>query len=468
MHESTASRALLIGALFAGCATQSVDPRPDHERARFLIREATGRSEIFDPDAPLLSQTEIDAVMEDGLTLDEALRVALLNNRHLQAQFLGLGVARADLVQAGLLRNPSLSLGFLFPTSGGQPKITADLIGSIADLWQLPDRQKVADMALAKAVYEVSRSAGELVVQTESAYFDSVAARALLDHARASADVNRAMHEAVSERVRAGVATATDANLAQSQLLGAELAARRAEFADVGAKRRLATALSLEQDLVSVELTDPLPELITLELDREGLVTRARATRLDVRAAEASIQAADAQVAFERRRVWPSLDVGLSAEQPEADSPIDLLIGPSATAVLPIFDRNTAQIRRAEFRRDQLRKEYEALAADVGQEVRTAVDHAVSAALSARFVTDELLPQAERTAELARTAYELGSTTSLALLESQRVALLGRQHRIEVLLEAARARVELERAAGASLEMLARENSPPADVDAHP
>jgi cobalt-zinc-cadmium efflux system outer membrane protein len=49
-------------------------------------------------------------VLAGGLELDEALRLAPLNNRHLQAEFAALGVARADLVQAGLLRNPSASV----------------------------------------------------------------------------------------------------------------------------------------------------------------------------------------------------------------------------------------------------------------------------------------------------------------------------------------------------------------------
>ncbi|MFN0245068.1 MAG: TolC family protein [Planctomycetota bacterium] len=449
MRESNAHRALLFGVLCAACAGANVDPRPDQERARSLIEATTGRSEMFDPDVPLLSTSEIDALLVDGLALEEALRLALLNNRRLQAQFLGLGVARADLVQAGLLRNPSLGVGFLIPSGGGRTKLTADLVANIADLWQLPDKQKVADLALAESVYDVSRFAGELVVQTQGSYFESVAARELAAHAQESVNVSRSMLEAVQERVHAGVATIVEANIAHSQLLAAELAARRADVANSTAKRRLAALLSLEQDLVSVELVDPLPEPSPTNRDRESLVARARASRLDVRAAEAGIRTADAQVELERRRVWPTLDIGLSAERPEGGSSTDLLAGPTVSTTLPIFDRNTAQIRRAQFRREQLQREYEALVADVTQDVRAASDRAASAAQSARFVSDELLPQAERSAELARVAYDLGSTTMLALLESRRAALLARQYRIEAFLVATQARIELECAIGA-------------------
>src|SRR5438045_1448774 len=40
------------------------------------------------------------------LTIDQAVQIALLNNRNLQATYEELGIAQADLVQAGLLQNP--------------------------------------------------------------------------------------------------------------------------------------------------------------------------------------------------------------------------------------------------------------------------------------------------------------------------------------------------------------------------
>ena len=51
--------------------------------------------------------------IDDGLTQDEAVAIALWNNPDFQVQLANLGFARADLVEAGLLQNPVLSL--LFP-----------------------------------------------------------------------------------------------------------------------------------------------------------------------------------------------------------------------------------------------------------------------------------------------------------------------------------------------------------------
>ncbi len=447
---------LFVCSLCAACASSEVEPRPDQEQARSLIRDATGQAEIYDPDAPVLSSGEIDFALADGLGLDESLRLALLNSRRLQAGFLGLGVARADYVQAGLLKNPTLGVSFLFPSWGGHPKITADLLQSLVDLWALPARQEVAGNALQERIFELSRFAGELVVDTKDAYFESVATQELLATARENATVAQSAFEAVQRRAQAGVATLVEQNLAEGQALGADLALRSAEQANFSAKRRLAALLSIEADLMEVELLDPLPDPRAAEMDREALVARSRTTRLDLKAAEAAVAMAEAQLALERRRSIPDVQVGLSYERPEAGGSGGSLLGPAASFELPIFDRNQAQVRRAELLRDQLTREYEALAADVGQEVRAAVDRAGSAARTAQFVSGELLPQAQRTLELVRTSYELGDTTLLALLESQRTALQARSTRISALLEAARTRVEIERAAGASLEALDR------------
>ena len=46
----------------------------------------------------------------------EAIQVCLLNNPGLQAAFLDIGMARADVVQSGLLSNPSLTALVRFPT----------------------------------------------------------------------------------------------------------------------------------------------------------------------------------------------------------------------------------------------------------------------------------------------------------------------------------------------------------------
>ncbi|MCI0588392.1 MAG: TolC family protein [Planctomycetes bacterium] len=447
MRRSASLRSLAVLSI-AGCAT--VDPRPDYDRAREEIRASTGAQEIHDPDAPLLSAEEIRAILADGLRLGEATRLALLNNRRLQAGFLALGVARSEFVQAGLLENPSLSLAFLFPDPGGRVRWTADLLGSVAEIWQIPSRQALARAGLEQRILELSRSAGELVAATKEAYFEGVAARQARSIARANVELARRSLAAVRRQVEEGVASRTDEGLAESLALGAELSFRRTEREEVGAVRQLAALLSIEEDVLAVSLADPLPEPALGPVEREELVERSQMARADVRAAERAVAAAEEKVALERRRRF-GLGAGASAERPEGGSSADLLVGPAVAVEIPLFDRNQAQVSRAEFELRERMKEREALSAEVRQAVRAATDKAAVAARAAAFARDELVPQAERSASLAEKAYRLGDTTVLALLQAQRVALEARRTEIEALLEAALSRIDLERAAGSPL-----------------
>jgi len=454
MHSRLRSVGFALLLCVTGCAVE--DLRPDYDAARQLVVATTGADEVYDPDAPTLSAEQLQAVLAGGLTLDEALRLALLNNRRLQADFMGLGISRADYVQAGLLQNPSLGISFLFPSGGGRTRVAGELAQNVMEVWRIPSQRLAAGADMEQRVLNLSRSAGELVAATKATYFESVAARESRVVADENAAAARQALDAMRERVAAGVATEAEANLQHGLALGAELQARRAERIQTAGMRRLAALLSLDADLLGVPLADALPQPLPSSVDRENLVHRALLARLDVRAMAARLAAADARVALERDRALPDVTAGIAAERPEGGSTSDLLVGPALSIELPLFDRNEAQIGRAEFEREELLKLQEALLAEVGQEARAAADRLQLAARLVAFVQQELLPQAERSVALAQQAYELGDTTILVLLEARRAAHQARLDGIDALLESALAAAELERTLG----------GPPAEVPA--
>ena len=134
----------VIGVAIDGCAT--VNPRPDYDRTAQQVEAATGQGFHYRPDGDQQeNRRHVDALLRDGLTASEAAEVCLLNNRKLQAMLYDVGAARADVVQAGLLSNPTLSLGLGFPDEGGLANFDAALAQNFADLWQIPVRKGIAE-----------------------------------------------------------------------------------------------------------------------------------------------------------------------------------------------------------------------------------------------------------------------------------------------------------------------------------
>ncbi len=443
-----------ILSLAVGCATD--DLAPDYVGARALIATTTGTAteSIYDPAANPLSEREVDEFIAGGLTLDEAVQLALLNNRRLQAGFMGLGMARADVVQAGLLQNPSLSLSLLFPAGGGQSRLGAGLAQSVMEIWRLPERQALAEAGMEQQVLALANQAAELVADVRVSYYRIVAARGSALSAQRLSDLGQQALNAMEERLSAGVATEAEAGAVRSEALAAVLAARTAQGVEAAETRQLASLLSLTGDLVSVPLTDALPQLSSPLPDHDALVAQAQAARLDLRALSAAIDAAESKVALEERRASPDVSVGVAFENPETDDPTDHVLGPSLQVELPIFDGNEAQISKARFEWRRLRKLWAALDAELSQQVRAAADRATMATDAARFVQTELLPQAERTASLAREARELGDLTVWQLVDAERRVVEAQAAGTAAELEAALAMVGLERVLGGAKPLI--------------
>src|SRR5439155_17029187 len=78
------------------------------EDLQSTIRQRTGKQVEWQKDVEASDQIReaIRVLLRRTLTADSAVQVALLNNRELQATFEEIGIAQADLIEAGLLRNP--------------------------------------------------------------------------------------------------------------------------------------------------------------------------------------------------------------------------------------------------------------------------------------------------------------------------------------------------------------------------
>lgn len=438
------SALLLLGVLCFACV--SVEPEPDFDRARRLIAESTGHAGAYDP-REALTDLELDTILDAGLSLEEALRIALANNRDLQADFQTIGIAHADWVQAQLLSNPSLDVLLRFPSSGGRSVLEAALTMQLLELWQVPARKAAAEHHLEATVLRIARRAGELLTETRQAYHAAAAAEALHRVAEESALLAAQSREAVQNLHRAGAADALEENLAHGPLLAAQLLLHTTRIEAAEARRDLARKLSIGRSVQDWQLTDPLPSPPREELDPEALVEQALVSRLDLRAMRVAIDAVAARLGEEQRRAFGDLAAGPTAERSAEKG--DDLVGGALQLTLPLFDQNQAQVARAGFQLEQLVKLYDSARVAVAQDVRSAVDRRNTALRSLALYRDELLPQAERSLALARVSYASGRTSLLALVEVQRQLLDARRGHVTLLREAALSEAELESVVGA-------------------
>ncbi len=132
---------LLWGTLaLAGCA--HVDPNPAFRELANTVHLRTGKRVQWNRGSAedAQAQAAVISLLRRPLTAGSAVQVALLNNHNLQATYEELGIAQADLVEAGLLRNPIFTFERRFP---GQA-LEMDVLKEFIDILLLPLRKRIA------------------------------------------------------------------------------------------------------------------------------------------------------------------------------------------------------------------------------------------------------------------------------------------------------------------------------------
>lgn len=490
----TASR-LIAGCCWlvflAGCA--QVHPQKDFARARELITKTTGIKDVYNVEEPALTAEQLDEILDDGLTADEAVRLALLNNRLIQSGFMAIGVAKADWVQSGLFSNPTLSISARLPEGGGRANIDATIAQSIVEIWQIPRRKEIAQANLDRTVLQIAHDAASIAESTRKAYYHAIAAAKLLEVAKQNHEIVDRSFVVVQTLHQAGTVSALDENLARGQSLKAQIDVRQARLDATTAKRKLAKFLSLQRDLADVWLTGEIDAHADLPKDDNELIKQAAENRLDLQAVAMQVSARLRAIGLEKISVIPQVTLGLAFERLEgraqgdrdilADSvrsslsagrlaapaiqsrrarragesaTIDSITGPSLSITLPIFDQNQAQIARASFLYQSEVRAYEALVVEIAQEIRIAADTARTAAENATYYDDQIVPQTERNLQFASDSFEAGQTGILILLEAQRTALEARRGAIAAHQQAATAIAHLAQTLGTPLEHSSR------------
>lgn len=471
-------------ALSAGCVR--VNPGPDYRRTSDLINERVGVDQSYDPDiADAEIEQKVEALLDGGLTAEEAVQVALLNNRRFQALFENIGVSRAEVVQSGLLSNPTLGLSLRFPEGGGLANLSLGFAQQIADLWQIPVRKQIAEKQLEETILTVAHE-GLLVATKARVDFYGLLA---LQQAEQITEDNLGLAERSAKltesRFAAGEVGRLDVNLARANLLDVRrellLTRRDRELA----RQDLAYVLGLSRFDGSWTLSGRLANDNPPEQEDGALLAQAMQQRLDARVAALRVESAERELRKQVLAAFPDATLGFEFERPEqralpgrkvlADTArasaaagqltapdiqsrgerrmersqiIDTLLGPTLDITLPIWHQNQAQIARAKYEVRQRRKEYEDLLDTVALELHQALTSVRGAREVVALAREQTLPLAEQNVESARQAYQAGEQSVVALIEAQKALIAQRRQYVEIQRDYAITLAELRQALG--------------------
>lgn len=390
--------------------------------------------------------------LDDGLSEDEAVAIALWNNPALQAELAALGLARADVIEAGQLRNPNLTLIFPFSVR----VLEAVALWPFDALWQRPHRVAAAKLELNRTEESLAAMALDLVRDVRLAYADSLLAEY---RSRITAEAARDRREIaiiVNAQFRAGEISELETNASRLDASLAEEQAARFGNEVTTARIRFSFLLGFASDAKPFSLAPtpaaPLPTIVltantpTADPVNE-LIKQAFDARPELKAAELAIEAAGQRAKWERSKILAvsaiAKEYGKGANGYEQ--------GPGLQIDLPIFHRNKGAISRAEADIERAAKQLAATRHSVALEVQQAYAQLEQERQSLDRWRTTVQPQIREELRLAERAFAAGDVAYLLVLQTTQRQTDARLREIEFQAAQARAAANLERSIGRRL-----------------
>ncbi|WP_437656785.1 TolC family protein [Sorangium sp. So ce1182] len=426
-------RALLLAAglslsAAAGCAAPSA--ASDLGRIRELSRLDLPSSTALEEVEPTTS-SDARPLLSRPLTAEAAVRVALLNNRELRATLREVGVARGNLVQAGVLPNPEFEVE-VTPRQGTlehtrvELGVEFDLTSAI--LAPLGERAARADHEAAR--YRAAGAVVELGYSVRAAFHAAQAAQQRLAIANRALDAFAAARDASRALFEAGNVPELDVATQEAGYEAARLTVAAIELELLERREQLQRLLGLSGAETAWRIDDEIPRAPEKLATPPRAEARALSASLELAELRSRLEAAAGRAGFARTAGWlPDLSVGVRGEREDEA----WQVGAGLRVTVPLFDRKQGATMAYTSEFDSLLERYHGRAIDVRSAVRAAQNRLTSAHARALHHQRVLVPARTRVVEQTLLQYNAMQVGVFELLQARREQLDAELAQVEAL-----------------------------------
>lgn len=379
---------------------------------------------------PLLSVVLLvwsNATLAQGLTLEQAMREALVRNQDLRAARSAVDAARGRLEQAGLWPNPRLVLS---NNTGGPLNNAGEYTRSVGISQDFPivgriGRAKdVARVDVARALAEVNEAERRLLGEVAASFYGVVTLDQQIGLRDRLIGVDEALVNTTRARQKAGEVSELDVNTAELELerLRQERTVLTGERTATLAK--LVALMGLPPN--ATPTLDTTPPAVTPLPPLTRLTAQALNERPDLRLLVLTADRAQAERALARSSSWEDWNLSLGVQQDKrviAGAPpqsTDKALMLSLSIPLPLFNRNQGAIAAATANEESAREQLAALRLRVENSLAGEYAQVTRLVSALDAYTRNTLPLSYRNAELARNAYRQGQVSIVEVIQAER------------------------------------------------
>ena len=433
---------LLIVAIWmlSGCSADGPE-RKDiaadiTKRTGYALPESTKIGEITLPPG---------TTIEDGVTEDEAVSIALWNNAKFQETLVNLDIARGDLIQAGLLPNPIGS--YSFQVADKPLKYAFEL--PLEALWLRPIKIDAAEADAERVAHQLSQAGLDLIRDTRKAYGDIRQTEAQYGVAKESLEICSRIAELSQKRLQSGDISAYEADAARLDRLTAEQNTVRLEHEKRVAEERLRHVMGIGAYASGLKI-DSAPPPQCREMNVKTIVEEAQHTRPDALAAVEAIKATKSRGHLADFG-WLGI-TGIADATSGRDTGHEL--GPAIKGTLPVLNQNQGNRTRADAQTEQALRNQQTVAQQILLEVSQAYAQYHQACAELSILHSQVKKDAEKNVSRTQKAYSQGDIPYLMVLESTRMLTDAKMRETQLIGDVRRATAELERSIGRKIAAL--------------
>ena len=396
---------------------------------------------------------------ERKMTLAEAIGLAMAHNPALAVESLGIDVAGGEVTKARIYpHNPELEVS---PALGGDRhprdpglEFAYDVQFGVSQTVELKGQGAIrlqrAKALVDQAKWKLRDAERGVRVQVLRAFGAVLLAQQRARLAGEIVELSRELLRVARELYEAGHVPRLDALRAEveERLAGNEQIA--SERALKALKRDLTLLMGQPSDL-SFEADGPLP-YSPLPVVGRPLTGNALSGRPDIKAAEAGLQASEAEtVLVQAEQRFPALSLSAHYEysrEAEARQHRAIL---GLSVPLPVFNRREGDLEIAMSRRSRQAARLDLVKATISAQVAQALERFHASRRIVEQFNRHILPQQQENFELLREGYQLGQFTLTEVLVIQREFIQGRSRYLDAVAEFNAALVDLEAASGTAV-----------------
>jgi cobalt-zinc-cadmium efflux system outer membrane protein len=402
--------------------------------------------------------------LQKGVTEAELVTRALASNPTLLAQRQQIAMAKGDIAQANLRKNPSLTLGGLKEVKGGDNSFN---VGGMLPLELYGRRARRTEVAQSKedaTQQSVADQERLLTGEVRTRFGEALASIRNLMFVDQLLQVNRDFLKLMDDRVREGATPMLDADETRVEV-------NRIETMRIDYQVKAEVALLALKEAVGIDPEESIRlkgalELAPLAYDQKQLLQLAVEHRPDLAFQQANEALANAELRLDKATAKPDASVFGGYQRPDSGfsqqgfdaagnlAPIRQTFNYATFGLnidLPLFNRNQGAVVADTAAIQATRSQVAAVNLNLRHEVAQNIIRLNGAQTRVTVYRGGVRDQAAHNLDIVRQTYSYGRTTLLDVIAEQRRYIDIETGYTDILLDAYAARIALEQAVGTNL-----------------